>query len=65
MTSATSPVVPGAGESAHLVQTREQALKRLQALLEDDAAEQQETFAYLQRVLDEDRPALRKRFADS
>lgn len=65
MTSATSPISPGAGNSAHLVQHREQILKRLQALLEEDATEQQETFAYLQRVIDEDRPALRKRFTAS
>jgi lipase chaperone LimK len=64
MTSATSPAAPGAGD-VHLAQSREQALKRLQALLEDDPAEQQETFAYLQRAIDEDRPALRKRFAAS
>jgi len=65
MTSATSPVSPGAGNPAHLAQHREQVLKRLRALLEEDAAEQQETFTYLQRVIDEDRPALRKRFAAS
>lgn len=65
MTSATSPVAPGAGEPAYLAQSREQALKRLQTLLEDDPAEQQETFAYLQRAIDEDRSALRKRFAIS
>lgn len=65
MTSATSPVSPGAGTPAHLVQHREDVLKRLQALLDDDAAEQQETFAYLQRVIDEDRPAFRKRFTAS
>lgn len=65
MTSAPSPIAPGAGNSTPATQYREQALKRLQALLEDDATEQQETFAYLQRVIDEDRPALRKRFATS
>ena len=65
MASATSPVSLGAGTSAHLIQHREDVLKRLLALLDDDAAEQQETFAYLQRVIDEDRPAFRKRFPAS
>lgn len=63
MSSATSPTSPEAGNPAHSIQHRERALQRLQALLEGDAAEQQETFTYLQRVIDEDRPALRKRFA--
>lgn len=65
MSSATSPVPPSVGSAAPSAQHLEQVLKRLQILLEDDAAEQQETFTYLQRVIDEDRPALRKRFGAS
>ena len=65
MTSATTPVSPGVDNPAPLSQHREQVLTHLQALLDGDVAEQQETFAYLQRVLGEDHLALHKRFAVS
>ena len=41
---------------------RDETLRRLRTLFEDDEAEQRETFAYLHRVLEEDRPSTRPRF---
>lgn len=54
-----SPEVDRPGQAA---QRLEQVLQRLRTLLEDDEGEQQETFAYLQRAIEEDRPAVRNRF---
>jgi hypothetical protein len=42
---------------------RERALRALDALLEGDEAEQQETFAFLKESLDQDPPSNRKRFS--
>ena len=41
---------------------RERTLRALDALLEDDEAEQQETFAFLKEALDQDPPSNRKLF---
>ena len=48
----------------HPVETveRERILRALDALLEGDEEEQRETFAYLKRALDEDRPSYRELF---
>lgn len=43
---------------------RKRALRALEMLLEGDEAEQRETFAFLRRALDEDRPSYRKAFSD-
>lgn len=42
---------------------RERALRALDALLEDDEAEQKETFAFLKESLDQDPPSNRKLFS--
>ena len=42
---------------------RERTLHALDALLEGDEAEQQETFAFLKESLDQDRPSNRKLFS--
>jgi hypothetical protein len=42
---------------------RERTLRALDALLEDDEAEQQETFAFLKESLDQDPPSNRKLFS--
>jgi hypothetical protein len=42
---------------------RERTLRALDALLEGDAAEQQETFAFLKESLDQDPPSARKLFS--
>jgi hypothetical protein len=41
---------------------REKILRALDALLEGDEEEQRETFAFLKKALDEDRPSYRKLF---
>ena len=41
---------------------RERILRTLDALLEGDEEEQRETFAFLKKALDEDRPSYRKLF---
>ena len=41
---------------------RERILRALDALLEGDEEEQRETFAYLKKALDEDRPSYRRIF---
>jgi len=42
---------------------RERTLRALDALLEDDEAEQRETFAFLKESLDQDPPSNRKLFS--
>jgi hypothetical protein len=42
---------------------RDRTLRALDALLEDDEAEQQETFAFLKESLDQDPPSARKLFS--
>jgi hypothetical protein len=42
---------------------RERTLRALDALLEGDEAEQQETFAFLKESLDQDPPSSRKLFS--
>lgn len=42
---------------------RERTLRALDALLEGDEAEQQETFAFLKEALDQDPPSNRKLFS--
>ena len=42
---------------------RERTLRALDALLEGDEAEQQETFAFLKESLDQDPPSNRKLFS--
>ena len=42
---------------------RERTLRALDALLEGDEAEQQETFAFLKESLDQDPPSARKLFS--
>jgi hypothetical protein len=42
--------------------TIESVLRSLRTLLEDDEKEQQETFDYLKRALDQDRPSNRRLF---
>ncbi|CAN5478887.1 hypothetical protein BH18ACI1_BH18ACI1_23580 [soil metagenome] len=37
-------------------------IRRLRSLLDDDEKEQRETFVYLKKVLDEDRPSSRRLF---
>ncbi len=37
-------------------------IRRLRSLLDDDEKEQRETFVYLKKVLDEDRPSNRRLF---
>jgi len=37
-------------------------IRRLRSLLDDDEKEQRETFVYLKKVLDEDRPSNRQLF---
>jgi hypothetical protein len=37
-------------------------IRKLRSLLDDDRKEQRETFAYLQKALDEDRPSNRRLF---
>ncbi len=37
-------------------------IRRLRSLLDDDEKEQHETFIYLKKVLDEDRPSNRRLF---
>ena len=37
-------------------------VRRLRSLFDDDEKEQRETFAYLKKVLDEDRPSNRRLF---
>ena len=49
----TSPLEP---------EERERILQALDTLLEGDEEEQRETFAYLKKALDEDRPSSRKLF---
>lgn len=49
-----SPLKPG---------ERERILCALDTLLEDDEEEQRETFAFLKKALDEDRPSYRKVFS--
>jgi hypothetical protein len=41
---------------------RERVLRALESLLEGDEEEQRETFAFLKKALDEDRPSNRKIF---
>lgn len=41
---------------------RERILRALDALLEGDEEEQRETFAFLKKALDEDRPSYRRLF---
>ena len=42
---------------------RERILRALDTLLEGDEEEQRETFAFLKKALDEDRPSYRKLFS--
>jgi hypothetical protein len=49
-------------ESSLQPEERERALRALDALLEGDEEEQRETFAFLKKALDEDRPSYRKLF---
>jgi hypothetical protein len=63
-----SSVRPTAEPAAEVVgpteQRLEETLRILRTLFEDDEAEQRQTFAYLQRVIEEDRPSTRHRFRD-
>lgn len=51
------PIVPISREAVQV------SLRSLAELLEGDENEQRETFEYLKRVLDEDRPSERRLFA--
>jgi hypothetical protein len=49
-------IAEDASETAAQPRIPQEVVRALRALLEDDAQEQRETFDYLKRVLDEDRP---------
>jgi hypothetical protein len=51
-------------ETSLQAEERERALRALEILLEGNEEEQRETFAFLRRALDEDRPSYRKVFSD-
>lgn len=55
-------VVEDVMDSPLEVEERERILRALDALLEGDEKEQKETFAFLKKALDDDRPSYRKLF---
>jgi hypothetical protein len=64
MRTATQARRPGEAVEAFLdFDERERTLRALDALLEDDEAEQQETFAFLKESLDQDPSSNRKLFS--
>lgn len=62
-TQATAVVEEGAVESPLQPEERERILHALEVLLEGDEEEQRETFAFLRKALDEDRPCYRRIFS--
>lgn len=64
MDSAPQPnaIEAEAPESVRVQERIQTTIRGLRALLEDDVAEQRETFTYLKQVLDEDRFATRRLF---
>lgn len=62
ITPQPTPTEQEAPKSVSAQERIQAAVRALRALLEDDEEEQQETFAYLKKVLDEDRFSTRRLF---
>ena len=62
LTTQSDKVTKGPTDSLAQRGTIESVLRSLRTLLEDDEKEQQETFDYLKRALDQDRPSNRRLF---
>jgi hypothetical protein len=62
ITPQPNPTEKEAPEGVSAQEQIQRTIQALRALLEDDAEEQRETFAYLKQVLDEDRFSTRRLF---
>jgi hypothetical protein len=62
-TAQVQPAAANAFDSPLDIEERTRVLRALDALLEGDEEEQRETFDFLRKALDEDRPSYRRVFS--